>query len=254
MYGTVKCLPVSRRNSISPRLPEPVEVVDERRRVIARREVQEPLQLAADPRHVPLERLAIEQVPFRGSSRWVADHAGPASHEGDRTAPEALQAEQPEDRHEVTDVERGARRIESDVTADPRVARKAGRQAGRRRVQDPAPFELVEQSAGTRRGRVRHRPVRRAVSTSGRGDLRSITPPMLSCGLRCRPVSRGASAIDVRSSANRKDGPARPSVGSSSSSLSSLSQPAASSRGVASSLPWAPTTTTPRVSPTRSRP
>ena len=34
---------------------------------------------------------------------------------------------------------------------------------------------------------------------TGRRLVRSFTPPMLSCGHRCRPASRGASAIDGRS-------------------------------------------------------
>ena len=117
--------------------------------VAAGREVEEPLELAADPGHVGREGLAVEQVPLRRSPGRVADHPGPATDHRDRPAAEPLEPEQPEDRHEVADVERRPGRIEPDVAGDRRIAGEAGGQPGRRRVQDAAPVELAEQPART---------------------------------------------------------------------------------------------------------
>ena len=175
MYGTVKCLPVSRRKSISDSSPEPVEVVDQDRPVRAGREVEEPLELAADRRDVGLERLAIEQVPLGRAPRRVADHPGPAADQRDRPAPEPLQPEQPEDRDQVADVERVRGRVEADVAGDRPARREPGRQPGRRLVEDAPPLELGQQP-GQARGRSRgpssqardvesSRPVREAAST-----------------------------------------------------------------------------------------
>ncbi len=72
------------------------------------REVEEPLELAAQGRDVRLERLAVEQVPLGRAAGRIADHAGPAADHGDRPAAEPLEPQQPEDRHEVADVERVA--------------------------------------------------------------------------------------------------------------------------------------------------
>ena len=91
---------------------EPVEVVDHDRARVGR-EVEEPLELDPDGRDVGFERGDVEQVALGGTARRVADHARPATDDRERPAAEALQAEQPEDRHEVADVERRARRDRS---------------------------------------------------------------------------------------------------------------------------------------------
>ena len=67
------------------------------------------------------------------------------------------------------------------------------------------------------------------VSTHREAADRWFTPPMLSCGHRCRPASRGASATDGRSGGDprgtqrndRRHGPSAPSSSSSSSPRSS---------------------------------
>ena len=159
--------------------------------------------------------VAIEQVPLRRAARRVADHPGPAADERDRPPAEALEPEQPEDRHEVADVERSAGRVEADVAGD----RAAGRQAGRAarassRARIPRQSSSASRPAGlaTAAWAVAVTGVaRRVVSTEpgGRAD-RSFTPPMLSCGHRCRPPSRGASAIDGRSGAAARTDADRP--------------------------------------------
>ena len=146
MYGIVKCLPVSRRKSISDSSPEPVEVVDHDRArgpgVKSRNRSSWPRIAATLASSV----VAVEQVPLGRTARRVADHARPAADDRDRPAAEALEAEQPEDRHEVADVERRARRVEPDVAADRPAGRQARRQARRRGVEDAPPLELGEQS------------------------------------------------------------------------------------------------------------
>ena len=128
----------------------------------------------ADRRDVRLERLAIEQVPLRRPTRRVADHPRPAADHGDRPAAEPLQPEQPEDRDEVADVERRARRVEPDVPADRSPRRQASRQARRRGVQDPPPFEFGQQSARPGLGRA---PVTGASVESSRPTGRRRTVP-----------------------------------------------------------------------------
>ena len=156
-----------------------------------------------------LERLAVEQVPLRRAARRVADHPGPAADERDRAPAEALEAQEPEDRDQVADVERVGGRVETDVAGDRATGRQAVRQPRRRLLEDPPPAQLVEQAGrarGAALGRLRHRLARRVVSTRREASFRSFTPPMLSCGHSCRPLSRGASAIVERSSDSREDG------------------------------------------------
>ncbi len=180
-------------------------------------EVEEALQLGPDRPGVGLERLAIEQVALAGTPGRVADHPGPATHQGHRPAAEALQVEQPEDRDEVADMERIRGRIEADVPGDRPPGRQPSREARGRRLEDPAPVELGEESAqiGGSLGRARHRAGRRAVTTRREAADRSITPPMLSCDHSCRPASRGVSATVVRSDADRNPVRGSPSVASS---------------------------------------
>ena len=100
-------------------------------------------------------------------------------------------------------------------TGRPRAGRAGGpphpRRSARRRTQMargrcfPRPRRR-RLRAGTGRGSPpvslsRHRVARRVVSTKREASFRSFTAPMLSCGLRCRPPSRGGSAIDAPSGA-----------------------------------------------------
>ncbi len=132
-------------------LLQPVEVVDHHR---ARRprEIQEALQLAADGLRVCRQRLAVQEVPLGGGPRRVADHPRPAADQRDRPPAVALKLEQPEDRHEVADVERRSGRVEAVVAGDRPPGREAGRQARRRVVEHPPPGQLVEQRPERRRG------------------------------------------------------------------------------------------------------
>ena len=107
------------------------------RRAGARREVEEPLELAADRGDVALERLAVEQVALGRPPGRVADHARAAADERDRPTAMTLEAEQPEDRHQVPDVERRGPTDRS--RCRPRSAGRspgAPSRPGRRRVED----------------------------------------------------------------------------------------------------------------------
>ena len=258
MYGTVKCLPVSRRKSISDSSPEPVEVVDQDGAARARREVEEPLELAADARDVRLERVAVEQVALGRTARRVADHPGPAADERDGPPAVALQPQQPEDRHQVADVER------MPPTDRTRCSRLIGRPVARR-AGSPGVVacRIPRHSSSSRRPRAprpRSAPVTAAEPSRldpPEGPLvdRSFTPPMLSCGHRCRPASRGGSATDARPRTAGPRGVAdRSSVGSRSPSLHLPPQHHPAGRGRARRSPSARTTTTPPACPTRRRP
>ena len=229
MYGTVKCLPVSRRKSISDSFAEPVEVVDHQRAARPGREVEEPLELAAQRGDVVLERLRRRAGCARSSGRTGRRSCPvPPPTTRHRPSAEALQAQQPEDRDQVPDMQRIGGRIEADVAGDRAATRQSGRQAGRRRVQDPAPLELGQEAGSATRwsSGQRHSPADRGVPKREAAGERSFTVPMLSCRLRCTRPSRGGSVADAPSAADPRGVQERPSLGSCSpSSWSSSSSP-----------------------------
>ena len=116
----------------------------------------------------------VEQVPLRRSSGRVPDHPGPAAHDGDRAPAEALEAQEPEDGHQVADMERVGGRVEADVPGDRTAGRQSVRQPRRRLLEDPPPAQLVEQSGracGAALGGLRHRLTGRVVSIGAGGQL-----------------------------------------------------------------------------------
>ena len=181
-------------------LAQPVEVVREHGLGGTRREVEEPLQLRADRGHVALDRRRVEQVPLGRAPRWIADHPGPATDERHRPSTEPLEADQPEDRHEVADVQRLPRGVESDVGGDRPARCQALRQARRGLVEDPPPLELREQPAEPGRvaagGRIAHLDVtgwgpEPSLLRPVRLDRASI-PCMVSSRQSCKPASGGS--------------------------------------------------------------
>ena len=120
MYGTEKCLPMSRRNSSSAELRQPLAVVDHLRLVGRRREVDEALELRADGRRIGSNLFVVEQVALARLARRVADHARPATDDHERRAACALEVGEHEDLDEVAHVERARRRVEADVAGDRR--------------------------------------------------------------------------------------------------------------------------------------
>ena len=217
------------------------------------REVEEPLELAADRRDVRSSVSRSSRLRSRRASGRVADHPGPAADDRDRAAAVALEAQQPEDRHEVADVER--------VGATDRT-RCSPRSGARWRAGPARPgvvaWRIPRHSSSARspsgpacRGRRRHRRGRGRLDDREAAQERSFTAPMLSCGLRCRPPSRGGSAIGARSSAGRR-GAAEPSSGRSSSPSHRLPpRHHARWRAPGRCSPWPRTTTTRRACPTR---
>ena len=186
----------------------------------ARREVEEPLELAADRGDVGLERLAVEQVPLattgptgRRSSRSRRRRAPPAARRGAGAG--AARRSGPGGRRGAT-----AGRVEADVAGDRPAGGQAGRQARRRRVQHAPPLELGEESAEARAGvasaRRRHRLARRAVSTREAQrpvihDPYAIVRPDMQTSLARRQRHRralqrrpaGTRRIDLRSDRHR---------------------------------------------------
>ena len=152
---------------------------------------------------------------------------GPAADHRDRAPAEALQAEQPEDRHQVADVERVGGRVEPDVAGD----RAPGRQPGRPgRASSPA--RMPRQSSSASRPHGPSRPPPRASPSQGRASSRldqagggcpfvhapyAIVRPQMQTSSRAAPApSSGARAsaagtgrIDRRSDRRRR--PRRPS-------------------------------------------
>ena len=161
--------------------PEPVEVVDHQR--AARRRRRSRGIARAAPRSTPRspERLARQQVPLAGPARRITDHPGPATDQRDRPAAVPLQADQPEDRHEMADVQPRRRGIEAVVGRDrPPLARRvrAGPASSRgtcRATRAPASSPPAR-TAGGAAGSSRHRLGRRVVSTRG-GEKTGRTAP-----------------------------------------------------------------------------
>ena len=185
-------------------LAEPVEVVDQDRAAAARREVEEPLELAADPGDVGLERLAIEQVALRSSGPTDRRSCRSRRRRGRPAGRRSAGAGAARRSDEMADVERGGGRVEAVVAGD-RTAAWPGGPAAR------ASWRAGCRATRARRASPSARPPRRSVTglsvepsrpeaRRGRPLDRSFTLPMLSCGHRCRPASRGASATDGRSS------------------------------------------------------
>ena len=256
MYGTVKCLPTSRRNSIRVNAPSQSRLLTISAPPSPARKSRNRSSCDADRAYVCFERLAVEEVPLAGPTRRIADHPGPAADHRDGPAAEPLQPEQPEDRHEMSDVERGCGGVEPDVAGDRPTAREAIREPRRGRVEDAAPLELREQRGQPRAGRdglSRHRQDVWVVSTPE--DQTGL--PTTLCyrpDRRCKQASRGANGI-----AERSTGAPRPLVDRKRSAASSSRSPSSSSpwRSLPGSLawssPWACTTSTPPACPTPRR-
>ena len=81
-------------------------------------EIEDPLQLELDARHVVGELLAAEQVALLRLAAGVADHAGRPSGERERAVPRHLEPAQPELAHQMAGVQRVGGGIEPDVDAD----------------------------------------------------------------------------------------------------------------------------------------
>ena len=157
-------LPGVAQESDEREISQPIEVVDHHRSAGPGREVQEPLQLAAQRNDVRLQRLAVQEVALRRPPGRIADHPGPPTDQSDRSAAVSLKAEQAEDRHQVADVEGVRGGVEAVVAGDRSACREAGGQPRCRVMQDAPPCQFRQQSTRLVRGRVRHRFPRRVVS------------------------------------------------------------------------------------------
>jgi hypothetical protein len=120
-------------------------------------EVEEVLELESHRRRVRLDHVRGLQVALAGPAGRIADHPGAAAHERDRAPAVALEVDQPEDRHEVADVQPRAGGIEAVVGGDLALGGEPGLEAIRRGVKHPAPAELGQEAGRTWFERGRHR-------------------------------------------------------------------------------------------------
>ena len=114
---TEKCLPTSRRNSIADSSRGPGQVVLDDgagRRVV---EVDEALELAADPVGPLGDGVGGVQRALAGVAR-IADHAGRAAGQHDRPVPGLLEPPQRQQRHQVSGVQARRGRVEARVDGD----------------------------------------------------------------------------------------------------------------------------------------
>ena len=100
-------------------------------------------------RDVVAKGVAVEQVALLAAAAGVADHAGGAAGQRERTVPGQLEPAQPELAHEVADVQGVGRRVEPDVDPD-RPCRQPGPQdvAVRRVVHEAARLEIRDEVHG----------------------------------------------------------------------------------------------------------
>ena len=129
-----------------------------------------------------LDRRRVEQVPLRRPARRVADHAGPAAHQRHRATAEALEPDEPEDRHQVADV---------------RASRRRGRTRCRRRSAGPsraAPAARASSRAGCPATRAPGA-ARRARSRRPRRSSRSPGRHRLRAGTVVRPARSARSGV-----------------------------------------------------------
>ena len=96
----------------------PVGVVDQRRLERTGLEVEQLGQLHLDALDVVPQRVVVEQVALLAAATRVADHAGGAAGQRERTVTGELEAAHEQLADEVADVQRVGRRIEPDVQAD----------------------------------------------------------------------------------------------------------------------------------------
>ena len=225
MYGIVKCLPTSRRKSISRIGSEPVEVVDHQRR-----------------RSRPGGSRGTARAGRGSRRRWPRasrDRAGSARSTcptGRRSCPSRRRRGRPAGRRAAgaggaRRPGRGGRRGATGRSGRSRCSRRSGaasRDAPAARASCawsmPRQLELVEQvrrasgpSEPSRRRR--HTTLAEPSRPSGAGG--TATAPMLSCGPTCRPASRGGSAIGAASDAGGRAALHRPPSRSSRSRSSS---------------------------------
>ena len=131
---------------------EPLDVVGQDGAVVralpphAALEVQKPRDLGGDTGPVGLELVGIQQIALLALATRVADHAGAAADQSDRTVPGLLETLEEAQLLEVADVEAVGGRVEADVEGQ-----SVGIDAARQRlvigelVDEAAPAQVVEQ-------------------------------------------------------------------------------------------------------------
>ena len=96
-------------------LAEPGGVIHNPGRVALDLKVQNAGKLLLDAFQVGLHFVQGEQVAFGGTAAWIANHARATTCQGDRRVPVALHPGHRHHRHQVTNVQAVARRVEAVV-------------------------------------------------------------------------------------------------------------------------------------------
>ena len=190
MYGTVKCLPVSRRKSISDSSPSQSRLLTSTAPPAPARSRGSARAGPGSPRRWPRASrgragCARSSAPTdRRSSRSRRRPGRPAGRRS--AAAGAGRRSGPGGRRGAT----SAGRVEADVAGDRAARGQPGRQAGRGRVQDAAPLEIREEPARAVGGRRR-----RADVTAS--DVEASRPSGRRSSVRSRPLCyRAATDAD----------------------------------------------------------
>ena len=119
IWFTVKCLPTSRKKSVRDTVVSQSALFNSSARTAPRLgEVQEAPQLLADARQVALDLFDREQRPLDRLETGVADESGTSPRQGNGPVAGDLETSQRAELHEMTQVQGGGGRVETDVGRD----------------------------------------------------------------------------------------------------------------------------------------
>ena len=124
---------------------QPVCVVEEKGASLAAVEIEEPGYLRADGLDVVVQLVFREQVPLVAFPRGVADHAGPAAGDGDRTMAGVLETPKRHQPDEMSDVKRRRAGIDPEIEGDRVFAQARGQGViPGPLVREPSPAKVLE--------------------------------------------------------------------------------------------------------------
>jgi hypothetical protein len=123
---------------------EPVGVVDDRRRVVGRAEIEEAFELRPHAGDIDTDLFGRQEIPLLRLAARIADHPGAAADERDRRVTELLEAGQAHHGEQVADVQARRRRVEADVGRDALRREGLAHALGHLR-NHAAPLEFLEQ-------------------------------------------------------------------------------------------------------------
>src|SRR5690606_34602288 len=126
------------------KIPEPVIVVHEFRRICSGREIEEALHLRFHTFDIMKQHIFGKQIALCTFSGWITNHSGSAADQGNRAVATLLKMNQRHDLNQVTNVKGVGGRVESDI-AGCRSFCQLFLGTGHDIMQHAAPFQLFDE-------------------------------------------------------------------------------------------------------------